>query len=540
MLRVPVRQRSPRRHRVRRRPPAQAAPWRCPSVRSPRAARSWRPPSDWAGPSWRCPTLKALSWPPGAASPANRPTDATRLTTSCREASAASSAKTRSTRWRRRRRRAEAESATAASRASKRARSGFPPWGGATPRAPVARAQAWCRAREAAPAPRRDRAARTARSCAQNRVRTCGPGGAANHRLRALSPASARASVAGPPRRATVPPLRARPSVSSRPSSGGVRRWPASFRCRWCCSPAFSAGDGLRFRRVGPAVAQLRLVRSRGLAIALLALDADAEIERFSGGRWLLHHGSHPCARFADARLVIREQREVVRGDRIAGRRAERTPQVVLGLFRLTDLRAAFACVDQRNLRRLVQRVFQHLLEFGDRLACPAGSAEVRAPVLANFGVVGRERQALPEIFLGLRALAQHRVDEAVNVVELRIRRIERLRGPELLERDIHLAAPVVAGGELGANLRALQRCRVLRLHRWRFGRRRKRRRCRLRRAAGEGCDDEQGPCKTFHADDSRVRGFQRATASGMRVASRCFVRSFTCPASWPQAASMS
>src|SRR6185312_16599966 len=117
---------------------------------------------------------------------------------------------------------------------------------------------------------------------------------------------------------------------------------------------------------------------------------------------------------------------------------------------------AAFACVDQRDLRRLVERVLQRLLELCKRLARAAGAAEERTPVLAEFGVVRRERDRLAEILLGLRALAEHRVNEPVDVVDLRIRWIERLRVAEFLERHVHLPSLVVAGGEFGADLRPL------------------------------------------------------------------------------------
>src|SRR5487761_1909276 len=155
----------------------------------------------------------------------------------------------------------------------------------------------------------------------------------------------------------------------------------------------------------------------------------------------------------------------------------------------------------------------------------------------------------MAEVLLGLLLFAEHRVDEPVNVVDPRVRGVERLREAEFLQRDVHLAALVIPGGELGVDLRALLRRRAFaldrgRVRRWRLWRRR------LGRASGDrerGKQGEQGERRAALAHDrgpgvARIsrRRRQLATATGIRVASLRFTRSCTLPARWPQAASMS
>src|SRR6516165_2223088 len=66
------------------------------------------------------------------------------------------------------------------------------------------------------------------------------------------------------------------------------------------------------------------------------------------------------------------------------------------------------------------------------------------------------------EILLSFSVLAERRVDKAVDVVRLRVPGVERYRVAQLVERDLHLTALVVAAGELGVQLRAHHRRRGL------------------------------------------------------------------------------
>ena len=244
------------------------------------------------------------------------------------------------------------------------------------------------------------------------------------------------------------------------------------------------------------------------------------------GGDRLLHHRSHPRARLADARFAVREQREVVRGRRVAGR---------CGRARAGNNSSAFFVCPSATLHlpALISAI-SGVLYSGSRSTCSnSGIASRARPVRAQVGSPSlrgsRSRSARARSPAGNSPrpwrLAEHRVDEAVDVVELRVRGIERLRRTELLERHVHLPALVVAGGELGADHRALLRRRFLRLDRRRVGRRRRwRASTRLRRAAGER---ERGQRRTgtaagrFMRDRRRAKGDSARGGDGMRVARR-------------------
>ena len=259
---------------------------------------------------------------------------------------------------------------------------------------------------------------------------------------------------------------RAAPSSAPAVAAGGMPP-PSAFALRLRLghsqSPVVtdlaSAESGYRFRNWVMYVVSRR-------AIPGLALDAHAEEKRFRRGRRLRGEELHVSARFVQASGAVREQGEPVRGRRVVRRSRQRAPVVRLRVRDVAELGAAAPGVDEGDLGCLVQRVAQRHLELGNRLARLAVAAQVPAPVVPDVGVVRREREAALEVLLGLRVLAQHRIDEAEVVVDLRVAGVERHCLVELLERNVHPATLVIPRAEFGMEHCAILRARFLGLHR--------------------------------------------------------------------------
>ena len=84
--------------------------------------------------------------------------------------------------------------------------------------------------------------------------------------------------------------------------------------------------------------------------------------------------------------------------------------------------------------------------------------AQIPAPVVVNLGIVGRERERALEVLHRLLVVAEHRVHQAVDVVRRRIAGVGLHGEIELLDRDVHLRALVIAAGQLGVHPCPLRR----------------------------------------------------------------------------------
>ena len=108
--------------------------------------------------------------------------------------------------------------------------------------------------------------------------------------------------------------------------------------------------------------------------------------------------------------------------------------------------------------RRLVERVLHRLHEMLDALLCAPVLAEEISVVMVDVGVVWRKTQPALEVVLRERVFLELLIDEAVEPVGRRVRRIRVGGGAQFLQRDAHGAALVVGGGEVGVHARAVAR----------------------------------------------------------------------------------
>src|SRR5207248_11181844 len=184
----------------------------------------------------------------------------------------------------------------------------------------------------------------------------------------------------------------------------------------------------------------LRDIRELRLPIAKLALDAYTEAQSFGRRIGREHHSSHPAARLVVAASPIGDLREPEAREGIARLYPERPAVIVLCSALVERLRAAPG-IDQRDFLRAIERIAYGGLELGQRVLLAPVLAEIPAPVVMDVRIVGCELKRLREALLRLAIVAQHRVNEAEDVVGRRVRGIDLHREVELLERSLHLAA---------------------------------------------------------------------------------------------------
>src|SRR5581483_11193801 len=177
-----------------------------------------------------------------------------------------------------------------------------------------------------------------------------------------------------------------------------------------------------------------------------------------------------------------------------------------------------------RLLRPRIERIAHGVHEVAHRLVLAAGPAQEPAVVVVGVGVVRIDAQRALERALGVGVLAQIHLHQAEDVVRRRVTRVGAQRAARFLERHAEVAALEIGGGELGVCARAFARCRDVADDGTGVvapaG----------ARAAGELARDEQ-------RERERPRNAHEASLARRTVLR---VRSRICPASWPQAASIS